>query len=154
MSKKIGLLNELIRRFELDQELSRKKEFGKLEEIYRSNSSWLKNIVLKDGWPSAESVTKRGENCVWLITQHSDDLGFQKYCLNLLSKLNPTKERKQSIAFLTDRILVNENQKQIYGTQFSNGKPLPIQDYQNLDKMRKKMGLESFNEYQERMGAY
>ncbi|MDP3027797.1 MAG: hypothetical protein Q8N63_08900 [Nanoarchaeota archaeon] len=145
------LQKELISMFKKDQESINKnsKELGK---VMSQNTKRLKEIISKIGWPTSEIVWENGEHAAWLIVQHSDfDLEFQKICLNLLKKLPQTQERKIHIAYLTDRILVNRNKKQIYGTQFKkeNGrlKPSPIADIDNLERRRKEIGLESFKEY-------
>jgi len=113
------LNEELLKRFEIDQKYTWTNE-NKAREIYFENSFWLKEIIEKYGWPSEELVGTKGEFSAWLIAQHSPDVIFQEKCLNLLKKLPLTKERKEHIEYLTDRILVNKGEKQIYGTQFVN----------------------------------
>lgn len=51
-----------------------------------------------------------------------------------------------------DRVLTQDNQKQIYGSQFQtneDGKTflLPVEDFEQIDERRASMGLESFDEY-------
>jgi len=151
MNPKTKLFSELEKRFKKDQELC-KKEFGKVYvENCHNNSEWLKKIVSKKGWPSEEKIGKQGELYAWLIVQHSDDIDFQKLCLKLLKDLTKIKERNQHIAYLTDTILVKENKKQLYGTQFSDGKPCPILDKKDLDNIRNEMGLGPFDEYYKKM---
>jgi hypothetical protein len=52
---------------------------------------------------------------------------------------------------LTDRVLVGEGKKQLYGTQLStkDGKltPQPIEDETNVDVRRKEAGLQPLAEY-------
>ena len=147
MNPNFTLFSELEKRFKKDQKLF-KNNFGKdYVENCRKNSEWLKQIVSKEGWLSEDRVKKQGELSAWLIVQHSGDIEFQKLCLKLLKDLSKTKERNQHMAYLTDRILVREGKKQIYGTQFSDGNICPILDENNLDKRRAEMGLGSFEEY-------
>lgn len=113
------LNEELLKRFEIDQKYTWTDE-NKAREIYSENSLWLKEIIEKYGWPSEELVGTNGEFSAWLIAQHSPDTKFQQRCLELIKKLPLTKERKENIEYLTDRILVNKGEKQIYGTQFIN----------------------------------
>ena len=103
-------------------------------------------------------VGKKGSHLAWLLVQHADsDVKFQEYCLKLMK--NMAKENdvsKANIAFLTDRILVNKGQSQLYGTQFYKdeiGKLVPrlIRNVKALDTRRKKMSLENFELYQERL---
>jgi hypothetical protein len=55
------------------------------------------------------------------------------------------------LAYLTDRVLVNEGKKQIYGTQFHevDGKmvPLPVEDEAGLSARRAELGMISMEEY-------
>ena len=55
------------------------------------------------------------------------------------------------VAYLTDRVLVNEEKKQLYGTQFwmVGGKmvPRPIEDEAGLAARRAELGMISMEEY-------
>lgn len=142
------LFNELSLRFELDQTLCKQKRIHEFQDCCEENTFWLKGLIKKIGWPSLEIVGETGERYAWLIAQHSGDLDFQKYCLNLLNKEYPTKERKRHIAYLTDRILIKEGKPQVYGTQFTpSGQPFIIRNESEIDERRQKMGLEPFSEY-------
>ncbi len=142
------ILSELKRRFNLDQNVlkNNNKKIDDYRKITKENSKWLKRISKKE-WLPREHLCKKGELYEWLIVQHSNDVTFQKKYLIFLENLSETKERNQNIAYLTDRILVNENKKQLYGTQFKNKEPFPIYNPENLNKRRSEMGLEDFNKY-------
>jgi hypothetical protein len=51
----------------------------------------------------------------------------------------------RDVAYLTDRVLLAEGKKQVYGTQFTlvdgKCKPRPLEDEANVDERRKKVGL-------------
>ncbi len=111
------LFEELKKRFEEDQKLLRGERLKEWDSLRKENSLWLKEIVDRDGWVSNKIVGEQGELYAWLIVQHSDDLSFQKYCLEQLKVLPVTKERMEHIMYLTDRILIKEGKHQIYGTQ-------------------------------------
>jgi len=125
-------------------------------EIDRKNTKELKKIISKHGWPTISMVGKRASFCAWLLAQHADhDKRFQKRALKLLKKIY-SKNRKDidpmNVAFLTDRILVGNGKKQIFGTQFyadKSGtlKPRPIKNRRGLDGRRKKYGIPPFKEY-------
>lgn len=58
----------------------------------------------------------------------------------------------KNIAFMTDRILVGEKKKQLYGTQFylninNEFIPRPIKDPNDLEARRKQFGLPPMKEY-------
>ncbi len=143
----MNLKEEFIHRFLKDQQLIRDKKISEFEAYCIESSKWLKLVIKEHGWPIAEKFGFESEQGAWLIAQHSSDLEFQKLCLELMKKLPETPYRKQSIAYLTDRILTKEGKRQMYGTQFENGKSFPIHDIKNLDKLRLEMGLEPFEEY-------
>ena len=59
---------------------------------------------------------------------------------------------KMDFAYLTDRVLVSEGKKQIYGTQAQRGpdgrlRPAPVEDPKNLGRRRKSVGLMSERKY-------
>lgn len=128
--------------------------------IDKKHTKRMKNIIKQFGWPNKNLVGKQGSSAAWLLIQHADhDLTFQKKCLSLLREAVSKKEaEKKNLAYLIDRVLVHENKKQIYGTQFQKNKkgilkPFPIARQQELDKRRKAMGLESFYVYIKKIEA-
>jgi len=126
-------------------------------DIDRQNTIALKKIIKQFGWPTIRMVGKKASFNAWLLAQHADHaLRFQKKVLRLLRDIYE-KEKDidpMNIAFLTDRILVAEGKKQIFGTQFyvtkSGWKPRPIKNMKELNDLRKQYGLRS---YQEDVGA-
>ncbi len=111
----------------------------------------IKCIIEQYDYPTQKLIGKRAMHAFWLLVQHQDfDLKLQKACLE-----NCNFEPKEK-ALLADRILVNSDNKQIYGTQFYRNEkgqliPRPIKDKKNLDKRRKSAGLEPFAEYLKKM---
>jgi len=104
----------------------------------------IKELIHAYGYPSEKMVGKEGMHKFWLLIQHQDqDLSLQKQCLKKCA-FSPL-----DAAYLEDRILLGEGKKQIYGTQFTrksgrNSRLVlrPIEDAKNLNKRRKKVGLE------------
>ena len=126
-------------------------------EVKQRNTARLKTIINQHGWPGRSIVGDKGARAAFTVVQHSDhDREFQKMCLPMLKEASRKGEIEPwEVAFLTDRILVAEGKKQIYGTQFdpcdhSNGdpdSPCPIEDPDKLDLRRKEMGLPPMSEY-------
>jgi hypothetical protein len=85
--------------------------------------------------------------------QHADhDRPFQKRCLALLEEAVKKGEATgEQLAYLTDRVRVGENKKQVYGTQLRwvDGKlrPQPIEDEANVDRRWKAVGLPPLADY-------
>jgi len=120
------------------------------------NTARMKEIVAQYGWPTSSMVGEEGATAAWLLVQHADhDPQFQRNCLELMKQVPAGEVSKADVAYLTDRVLVNEGKNQLYGTQFwsPNGKmePRPIEDEANLDKRRKEVGLSLFAEYAKHM---
>jgi len=157
MNKQLKI--KILKMVEIDQKMrSGLKKGGKWEnKIDVKNTREMKKIVKKYGWPDIDLVGEEGSNGAWLLVQHADlDVEFQKKCLKLIKK--KIKDKKISLinyAYLKDRINVNRGRLQIYGTQFylKNNKLVPraIRDKKNLNKRRKKYGLETFAIYQKKM---
>jgi hypothetical protein len=118
------------------------------------NELKAKAIIKRYGYPGYDQVGE-SSNSFWAIVQHcDDDLSFQERVLILLKKeIAKNNASKSNYALLTDRVLVNKNQKQIYGTQLKRdsetGKflPLPLKYPKLVDKLRKQMELEPLAEY-------
>lgn len=161
-----ALREELLKMVKEDQEFRMKvlkstspdaATLRKLGDIDRKNTARMKEIIQKHGWPGKKLVGDDGAHAAWLLVQHADeDRAFQKRCLTLLEQAVKAQEASATdFAYLTDRVLIGENKKQVYGTQFHqvDGKlePQPIEDEKNVDARRKKAGLPSMAEYRKLM---
>lgn len=128
------------------------KRLGRVRGADAENTEWLKGVVGKRGWPGRSTAGEDGANAAWLLVQHADaDRGFQRTCLDLMAKLPTGEVTPSQVAYLTDRVLLAEGKKQVYGTQFitSGGKlvPRPIEDEKDVDKRRAAAGLSPLAEY-------
>lgn len=70
--------------------------------------------------------------------------------------LNTSDFEPKEKAYLTDRVLVNSGKPQRYGTQMyrnDSGELVlrPIEDEKSIDELRKELGLESLDEYTQKM---
>jgi hypothetical protein len=125
----------------------------KVQEIDARNTARMKEVVDKHGWPGKSLVGTDGAQRAWLLVQHADrGRAFQKRCLPLLAEAVKKGEASpEHLAYLTDRVRVADNEKQVYGTQFHevNGKmePFPIEDEAGVDERRKEVGLPPLAEY-------
>lgn len=153
------LAKEILERVRIDQTMRRRFTAGKIKwdiRIDRKNTTWLKGIIKRYGWPTISLAGKKASQGAWLLAQHADhDLKFQKKVLKLLKEIYRNDEREikpANIAYLTDRVLAHEKKPQIFGTQFirknekEKFKPFPIKDSKNVNKRRKAYGLPSLEE--------
>src|SRR3989344_5360260 len=149
MKNKINkeLQEKVLKMAEIDQVVRKtgKIDFKKMGEIDRKNTKEMKKIIREYGWPVKSLVGAKASARAWLLVQHADrDLDFQKMCLNLIKKAARENDiSKWQIAYLTDRILMNQKKKQIHGTQIRFDKetgivtPYPIKNLKKADKLRK-----------------
>jgi hypothetical protein len=150
--------NKILSLVKKDQKM-RKSSTSKWNfKVDKENTNELKKVIKKYGWPDFDLVGKEASKGAWLIAQHADhDVKFQEYCLNLTKeKLKDNKIEPQYFAYLTDRVLVNQNKPQLYGTQFYLNKkgqlvPRPIKNKKKLSSRRKKFKLEPFTKYKTRL---
>lgn len=124
-------------------------EIKKGSEIDKKHRNRLAEIIDEYGWPGSTLVGHDGANAAWLIAQHADaDVAFQKRCLQLMEAAPKSEVELSNVAYLTDRVLVNEQQPQRYGTQMGeNFKPQPIEDSENVDQRRAQVGLPPLAQY-------
>ena len=152
------LAKKILDMVKIDQKIRKAKKIDlkKMKQIDEKSTSEMKEVIKEYGWPGKSLVGDKGADGAWLLVQHADhDLQFQKKCLRLLMKAVKIEEAKKShLAYLTDRVLMHEKRKQLYGTQFKIDKksntvlPFPITDRENLEERRKSMGLQSFRKYE------
>ena len=122
-------------------------------KIDKSNTAKLKAIIKKYSWESKDLVRVEGVGAAFLVIQHSPDVVFKEKMLPYLkqSYLKSEGVSGQQVALLTDRVLIAQGKKQIYGTQADvrEGKVIfsPIEDESNVDKRRKEMKLPPLDFY-------
>lgn len=156
------IADELVRRSKIDQKMRNEVISGKAEwdgAIDVDNTNYLKKVVKRMGWPTISIVGQEASQAAWLLVQHADhDLAFQAHCLELMKKVPVDGVSQTNVAYLDDRVRVANGQPQVYGTQFyqegDSFGPQPIEDIENLDKRRKKIGLGPFIDYEARMQQY
>jgi hypothetical protein len=127
---------------------------SKWAETDSINKLKAKAIIKKYGYPGYDLVGE-SSNDFWAIVQHcDDDVPFQEHVLVLLKKeVDKNNASKGNYALLTDRVLVSKHQKQIYGTQVRTdpkthkATPFPLKYPQEVNKLRKKMGMEPLEKY-------
>jgi len=119
-----------------------------------ANTDRLRAIVARLGWPGRSLVGAEGADAAWLLSQHADrQLDFQREALVLLAEAVAADEAEpRHLAYLTDRVRMNEGREQLYGTQVGDidegtSIPWPIEDREAVDDRRAAMGLEPLAVY-------
>jgi hypothetical protein len=124
------------------------------------NRERLKQIFEEYGFPTRAMVGKDAMHGMFIMIQHSDgDKEWQKSQLSNIEKAVKAGDMDgQSYAYLYDRIKINNGEKQLYGTQFSNVDPVDktvtlaeTEDIDNLDFRRMEVGMMPIEMYKRLM---
>lgn len=107
------------------------------------------------GFLDYDLVGEEGSYQFWLLVQHQDAYpDFQKAVLTQMKEaVDQGKASSTCLAFLTDRVCVNDGKLQIYGTQFMISSdsnlyvPRPVEDPQHLEARRASASLPPMNVY-------
>ncbi|WNZ60149.1 hypothetical protein QEG98_29675 [Myxococcus sp. MxC21-1] len=156
------LRDELLKRMEEDQaarsalvasNFQDEAAKAKMKDVDARNTTWLKGVIAKHGWPGSALVGRRGTFAAWLLVQHADqDVAFQSEVLPMLEKAVARGEGSaKELAYLTDRVLVNTGKPQRYATQLEevDGKTVPkaLEEPEKVNERRAAVGLDTLEEY-------
>lgn len=157
--------NAITKMYKTDQEIQsyNKNRFGDqkyldsmnlaVKKVFEENCLVVKKYFNENSFPGIKENGKDTALQFWAIVQHSDhDVKFQKKVLKAMEKeLQNNNVSRRNYAYLSDRVLKNKGEKQLYGTQITweTGlpTPYPLKYPEKLDEMRKEMGLEPISEY-------
>jgi len=144
---------DLIKKFD-------KKQAWKIFELERDsvglvNQNKIKKINSKYGYLGFNKVGEEYSKKFWITIQHADnDIKFQRKMLKELGReIEKNNAEKSNYAMLDDRISINLNQKQRFGSQVTYskvGQAIPkngLLDSLNVDNLRIKYNLPPFKEY-------
>lgn len=131
----------------------------KLKDVTNQrNQQYLEELIAKKGWPKISEVGQEAAGTAFYIVQHSNADLQQKY-IPILKKLCEEKEASCiHFAMLYDRMKMNQNLPQRYGTQMNLDNRItgavelyPLEDAAKVDEWRKELGLEPLKEFLAKM---
>lgn len=128
-----------------------------INSIDKNNTLILDSIVEIHGFPDICMVGPRAATVVFMIVQHADTTAHNRYFPFFQQSAKAGCFKLSYLAYLTDRILMNRDFKQLFGTQLSwddslkTHKLIPIIDSVNIDIRRKYYGLMTLDDYLERI---
>ncbi|MFA5012627.1 MAG: DUF6624 domain-containing protein [Ignavibacteria bacterium] len=126
-------------------------EFKK--SLNETNLKNLEDIIETKGWPKISDVGENAAGGAFLIIQHSDYEKQKKYLPTIKALCEIKEANWESYALMYDRIQMNENKPQRYGSQvtFNNSTKsfelYQLEDESKVDEWRKEMGLIPLSEY-------
>jgi hypothetical protein len=154
MARIQSIQEDLSRRAKLDQGV--RKVPGKAEEMAKvdsDNAEFLIKLIQQVGWIDAERFGAPASNNAFLLVQHSMHLPLMLAALPLIEKdVKAKRLDAQTYALLYDRLQVMLGEKQRYGTQIAPNEKgglvvLPLQDRQQVERLRKEIGLFPLTDY-------
>jgi hypothetical protein len=119
----------------------------RLEEVHRTHSSRLRQIIAVFGWPGIALVGEKGATAAWRIALHSfSEPPFMRQCRDLIDAASQQNDvPRWQFAIIDDRIRVYEGRPQRYGTQLRMGpqglEPHPLENESRINSMRMQAGL-------------
>ncbi|CAM3340345.1 DUF6624 domain-containing protein [Empedobacter stercoris] len=133
--------------------------YKKRDSVNLNNQSKAKTYFNKYGFIGTTNFDKRTSGNFWIIVQHADnDIDFQKEVLKKMKReIRKNNAMKSQYAMLEDRVNVNLNKKQRFGSQVTyneNGQAIPINgliDSTNIENIRKEYELPTFKQYYNEM---
>ena len=126
-------------------------EFKK--SLNETNLKNLEDIIETKGWPKISDVGENAAGGAFLIIQHSNYEKQKKYLPTIKALCEIKEANWESYALMYDRIQMNENKPQRYGSQvtFNNTTKsfelYQLEDESKVDEWRKEMGLIPLSEY-------
>ena len=110
-------------------------------------------ILNTEGWLGISEVGESANQTIWLVIQHAPLAVQQKYLPVLEESVLHGESKAQYLAFLEDRILMRNKEKQRYGTQslWDKEKKVnviwPVEDPETVNERRASVGLDTLEEY-------
>jgi hypothetical protein len=113
-----------------------------------------------ESWPGWRMVGRDGSAAAWTLAQSAiDDVGLERRCLEMLEIAVACGDADPvHLAYLSDRVRMNDGRDQLYGSQFVLGQhgelePWPVDDAAAVDVRRARLGLPPFQVHAATMRA-
>jgi hypothetical protein len=131
------------------------------DSVFGSHQKILEGIFNRYGFPGYDLVGKDGSQDFWLMVQHCDKWpAFQERVLTAMKpQVLKGNANPSNYAYLVDRVMLNTNRKQVYGSQVTynldscQALPKSLADSSTVNARRKEMGLEPIEDYLNSMGS-
>lgn len=109
------------------------------------------NIIDKYGWLGISQIGRLANGTQWSVLQHGSVASKEKYAPLLKESILKGESQPVHYARLIDRMLINSDKPQLYGSQinYATDKPVffEIKEPEFINKRRKELGLDSIEEF-------
>ena len=130
---------------------------ARMGAIDQTTTEAMRALLASGAWPTLSEHGPQACLNAWLLVQHADrDVAFQKEVLAVMRPLVAAEAYPaRHLAYLEDRVAVNEDRPQTYGTQGRCGDdarwtPKAVVAPEALDARRAEVGLGPMADYQDR----
>ena len=128
---------------------ARRMGIAEAVQIDKKSTEYMKELLTEYDWIDSHRFGDRISSYAWILVQHADDhRDFQADVLKRMEKyLENGGVSKSNYAYLYDRVAVNHDRPQRYGTQptwecTDTGLVwAPMEDPENVNKRREEMGM-------------
>jgi hypothetical protein len=113
------------------------------------------NIIDKYGWLGTSQVGRLANTTLWMVLQHGSVESKEKYAPLLKASVLKKESQPLHYARLVDRMLINSNKPQLYGTQIIYNNPpkfFEIEHPEFVNKRREELGLEEIESFAKEKG--
>lgn len=98
--------------------------------------------------PTLNEISQKQMDAIWLSLHHSPNDEYVKKYFPLIEKAAKNGDiRLTALATIKDRILFEDGDPQIYGTQVYKGELYDLSDPEYVDQRRAEVGLQPIKEY-------
>jgi hypothetical protein len=125
-----------------------------MKAVHRRNTHRLDEIITAFGWPGYKLAGTDGAEAAWKIAQHAVLAPqFQESCLALLKEAVANHQAAAwQMAMLTDRVMMNRGEPQIYGSisigdEHGNLVLYPVVEPEQVNARREAVGLPTLEEH-------
>jgi hypothetical protein len=123
------------------------------------NLEELEILLEIKGWPEKSQVGREASEAPFYVLQHSNALAQEKYIRLFEAVCRKGEGNWQQYALMFDRMRMNQNLPQKYGTHFildnrttGERKLYPLEDETRVNEWRKEIGLEPLKDNMKRTG--
>jgi hypothetical protein len=134
-----------------ERDAARAAIWAEIKPIDDANLKTLLAMLPPEGWFTIGRYGKEGSKAAFLIVQHADLAQWRRF-VPVLEKLAAQGQVKGGdYALMYDRLALNENRPQRYGSQMTckAGKlvPDPMEDPDHIDERRATLGMTPYKDY-------
>ncbi|WP_109438056.1 DUF6624 domain-containing protein [Aquimarina sp. AU119] len=156
--------DQTFRRIYIEAEKKLGKNSNEMEyfwEVVESQDKVLEiqviKIIEKYGWLGISQVGKLANTAIWAVLQHGSVESKEKYSPLLKESVLKKESQPMHYARLVDRMLINADNPQIYGTQYkynSKGKGtfFTVEQPEYINQRRRKLGLKTIQKFAKQVG--